>query len=294
MQEFYASILRPLVGDIIMKNILAVIGTLMLLACAAVAQSDIHSVDFKNFTYAPFCVGDEAENVTVKDGEFSRETQEDGYVDRFYFNVFDVSYGDLNADGRDEAIILTSCNTGGTGNFSEGFIYKMTAGKPVLAARIPGGDRAYGGLHAARVENGLLVVESNDVGEMGGACCPEFRITTRYKLVGSKIIQQGAAKRAELYLSTRVTFARGSSGTTMKIRIDDNDLKRFVVGAKGGQTLDVFVNSDKASLRILEEAEVTDGVNTLRARLPKNGDYTIEVQNLDDKPIDVTLNIRIN
>jgi hypothetical protein len=277
-----------------MKNIHAAIGAIVLLTSAAFAQADIHSVDFKNFTYAPFCISDEAENVTVKDGEFSRETQEDGYVDRYYFSVFGISYGDLNGDGRDEAVVLASCNTGGTGNFSEGFVYKMAAGKPVLAARIPGGDRAYGGLHAARVENGLLVVESNDVGAMGGACCPEFRITTRYKLVGGKIVQQGAARRAELYPSTRVTFARGTSGTTMKVRIDANDLKRFVVGARAGQTLDVSVNSDKASIRIIEEADVTEGANSLRARLSKNGDYTIEVQNLDEYPIEVTLNVRIN
>lgn len=133
----------------------------------ATAQSEIRKVDFKNFTYPAHCASEETENLTVKDGEFSREKQEDGYVDRLYFRVFDITYGDLNADRRDEAIALTVCNTGGTGNFSEGFIYTMKGGKPSLVARIPGGDRAYGGLRQAYVENGLLVVESNDVGELG-------------------------------------------------------------------------------------------------------------------------------
>ena len=126
----------------------------LLFAASAFGQTDIHSVDFKNFTYPALCIGEKASRITVKNGEFSEEKQEDGYVDRFYFNVMDVAYGDLNADRRDEAIILAVCNTGGTGNFSEGFIYSMKAGKAALVARIPGGDRAYGGLRSARVESG--------------------------------------------------------------------------------------------------------------------------------------------
>src|SRR5829696_8931720 len=83
---------------------------------AARAQSDIRKVDFKNFTYPAQCISETPSKITVKDGEFSREKQEDGYVDRFYYNVFDFAYGDLTGDGHDEAIILGICNTGGTGN----------------------------------------------------------------------------------------------------------------------------------------------------------------------------------
>ena len=112
------------------------------LAGATFAQGDIRKVDFKNFTYSAHCLGETPQNIRVKNGEFSKETQEDGYVDRFYFQVFSVAYGDLNADGQDDAVTLTVCNTGGTGNFSEGMVYSMKAGKPSLIARIPGGDRA--------------------------------------------------------------------------------------------------------------------------------------------------------
>src|SRR5258706_11104090 len=138
------------------------------------AQVDIHKVDFRNFTYRPYCVGDEPHKMTVKNGESIEDKQMDGYVDHTYFEIRGIKYGDLNADAKDEAIIITNCNTGGTGQFTEGFVYTIKAGKPILWARIPGGDRAYGGLRDARVENGLLVVESNDVGEESGACCPEF------------------------------------------------------------------------------------------------------------------------
>ena len=256
-------------------------------------QSDVHGVDFKNFTYRPLCIGTTPKRVTVKDGEYSKETQMDGYIDRFSFSVTDVSYGDLNRDGKDEAIVLGVCNTGGTGNFSEGFIYTLRAGKPVLIARIAGGDRAYGGLRSATVSNGNLSVESNDVGESGGACCPEFAITTQYKLTANKLIAFGRPTRRELYPSLRLVFDRGTSGKTIRLRINAGDLKRYMITARAGQVMSVSVNTDKASLRLLDDAPVTEGENAFSAKLPKNGDYAFEIQNIADKAIDVTVTVKI-
>src|SRR5689334_16790440 len=105
-----------------MKKVVISLGLLFLFTLAAAAQSDIHSVDFKNFTYHPYCASEQPQTIRVKNGEYSKETQMDGYVDHFYFTVFGISYGDLNGDGKDEAIVLTKCNTGGTGYFSQGFI----------------------------------------------------------------------------------------------------------------------------------------------------------------------------
>jgi len=257
------------------------------------AQANIRAVDFKNFTYLVHCIAETPENVTVKNGEFSMEKQEEGYVDRFYFKVFDISFGDLNGDRRDEAIVLTVCNTGGTGYFSEGFIFSMKGGKPALVARIPGGDRADGGLRTTRVEKGLLVVERNDPGEDGGACCPQIIVTTRYRLAGDRITQVGEETRRDIYPSERVTFERGASGKTFRRTIAADQGRRLVVGARAGQTLTVSIDTDQASLRLLEEAEVKFGINNFLARLPKAGDYTIEIQNNSDAALTLTVNVRI-
>lgn len=261
---------------------------------SAFAQSDITKIDFKNFTYPALCIGEEARNVTVKNGEFSEEKQEEGYVDRFYFNVMDVAYGDLTGDGKPEAAILTVCNTGGTGNFSEGFVYGLQAGKPKLLARIAGGDRAYGGLRSSNIENGLLIVVSNDVGEMGGACCPEFYVTTKYKLTGGKLVKSGTALRREAVPTTRVAFARGTSGKTYNnVTIPAGERIRYKLGARANQNLAVSVSSESASLRLIEDAEVTPGINNFLAVLLTNGDYTIEIENTSDASITITVNIKI-
>jgi len=258
------------------------------------AQSDIHSVDFKNFTYSAHCAGDSPENYKVKEGEYAFEKQEDGYVDRLYLNVMSVAYGDLNGDKKDEAIVLTVCNTGGTGNFSEGFVYGLKAGKPALLVRIPGGDRGYGGLRETRVENGLLAVDSNDAGENGAACCPEFIVTTKYKLTAGKLVRFGPETRREVVPTKRVTFAKGTSSSTIKVKIPAGEAVRYIVGARGGQKLSASVSSDQVSIRLIEDAEVTTGDNNLLAVLPKNGDYTIEVENTSAADIEVTVSIKIN
>jgi hypothetical protein len=273
----------------------------LLIACAsaaiAEAQRNIRDVDFANYTYEPFCAGgpdDKLEKVTVKNREFASEKQEEGYVDRFHFRVFEIAFGDITGDRRDEAVVLTVCNTGGTGNFSEGFVYTMRAGKPTLVSRIPGGDRAYGGLRTAKIENGLIVIESNDVGELGGACCPEMIVTTKYKLTRNRLVRSGPEVRRPIYPQERVTFAKGTSGKTFKTTLAAGEGRRFTVSARANQSLTVSVDTEDVQLRLLEEAPVTEGINNFLAKLPKTGDYTIELRNGLDREIQVTLNIRID
>ena len=269
--------------------------TSLLLAVAGIttAQNGIRSIDFKNFTYQPYCAGDETQTITVKNGEFSLENKMQDYVDRLYFNIMSVAYGDLDGDRSEEAIILSSCNTGGTGNFSEGFVYKLRNSKPVLIARIKGGDRAYGGLRTAVVTNGLLAIDRNDPGENGANCCPEFIETQKYKMTNGKLIEVGDAAKRPVFQTERVTFDRGTSGKTMTVIVPADEGKRFIVGARAGQHLTVSAGNTKAQVRLLEDARVTEGVNNFVAVLPKTGDYTIEIANQTDQEITVVLNIKI-
>jgi hypothetical protein len=257
-------------------------------------NQDIRKIDFKNFTYNPFCAGEEPRNVTVKDGEFGEEKQEDGYTDRFSFTIFSVNYGDVNGDGNEDAVILSNCNTGGTGQFTEGFIYELKNEKPSLITRIPGGDRAYGGLVEARIEKGILVIESNDVGEQGGACCPEFIVTSLFKFSGGKLVQTGKAERREIYPAQKVSFPKGASSTTVKVKFTkEDDRKRFSLGAKKGQILRV-TSPDKIYPEIRKgDAAVKEGTGDFTATLNESGEFIIEVQFFTDTEKEVSVTIEI-
>jgi len=260
----------------------------------ASAQNDIRKVDFKNFTYTPSCTGEKPDRVTVKDGELSREKQEKDYVDRFYFKIFQVTYGDVTGDGADDAVVLSVCNTGGTGNFSEGWVYSMKNGKPAIVAEIPGGDRAEGGLRSARVENGLLVIESNDPGQNGGACCPQVVVTTKTRVSNGKLMTVGKEERRDLFPKQRVSFARGASSADVELTIPSDEGKRLIIGARAGQTLEVTVSNEKISAQLEDDAQTTDSPNGFRVKLPKNGDYSIRLTNYEETPIKVTVTIKIN
>ena len=268
---------------------------LLSVACVipALAQADIHTVDFKNFTYEPSCARETPIKVRVRNGEYSRDAADD----QLYFNVLAVEYGDVNGDGRDEAVVLTNCNGGGTGQFTEGFVYTMKAGKASLLARVPGGDRADGGLRSIKVDGGLLVVESNDPDKAAGACCPEGIVIQKYRVgSGGKLTESGSAIKRELYPRERIAFTKGANGKTWTVTIKPDDRKRYVLGARAGQTMSIsFTGGGDVDLRLLEEdnAEVTQASHKLDAALKKSGDYTIELSNFSGKPVTIRVTVRI-
>jgi hypothetical protein len=164
-------------------------------AATSGSAGDIHAVDFRNFTYPALCAQGTglADGVPVRDGEYARTQGEEP----FDFRVFAVSFGDLTGDGRDEAAVAASCNTGGTGQFSEGMVFAMRDGRPELIARVEGGDRAYGGIAGLAIERGQLVVERYATDDDGPACCPRYIDTTRLRWDGARLVpEDGTVRRA--------------------------------------------------------------------------------------------------
>jgi hypothetical protein len=264
------------------------------LSAGVFAQNEIRSVDFKNFTFEITAIGEGGkEKVTVKDGSFDR-VDEDG---RFYFGVIDAAYGDLNGDGKEEAVVGVIFNTGGSGSFSSGVVYTMKGGKPVVVTEFDGGDRAYGGIVKAIVERGLLVVERSAPGKNGGACCPEFVDTSKYRLTGSKLTPVGKAVRRDWYPKTRVSFKKGTSLSTFPVTLEKNELKRFVVGARKGQTLLLSTNIEPVTALAYDlrsgNGDVEAGPNGLIIKLKENGDYVVEVANDTENTLKFSVTIEI-
>jgi len=270
------------------RRVAAGILSLAALAAPAAAQvGDAHrgirAVDFRNFTYDEACVG-EGRRITVTNGEFSQGDE----MDRIFFAVIDVAYGDLTGDGVDEAIVRTICNTGGTGQFSDGSVFVMRAGKPVEVATLGIGDRADGGIHDLRIENARIVVERYGQ-EHSGACCPEYIETYRLRLDGTRLASAGPTTRRAFQryddagsgAAQRVRFLKGTSSVTLSGLTNGNE--KFVFGARSGQTLAIrFTSKDpKASVRVTDAAGKR--LMTLQpnerwsGELPSSGDFTIAI-----------------
>lgn len=248
------------------------------------AQRAIHGIDFRNFVYSPACV-EQGLTVTARDGVFESQGQDD----RIYFEVRKVSYGDLNGDGVDEAVVETNCNTGGTGQFSDGTVFVFRGNRAVPVASLGIGDRADGGIHALRIENGLLVAERYGQ-EHSGACCPEYVETSKWRLAGTRLTSAGrpvrkvflSASRSDETGPVRVRFLKGTSSAVLSG--STNGGERYVLGVRKDQTIELRFSTDDtgASAEIVlpngTRLKAVRPGETWSGRIPQGGDVTIAIE----------------
>lgn len=159
---------------------------LLFLAAASAgvrAQSDVRQFDFRNFTYEPYCVRGPYK-ITVKNGRHFEESGKVSDYRSLRFTMRVETYGDIDGDGREEAVITGVCNEGGE-NYSEGFVYTMKQDQPVLLTRIEGGAMALNGIRSITVREGIVTVDRFE------GCCREFAAKTKYKWDGTDLVQVG-------------------------------------------------------------------------------------------------------
>jgi len=167
-----------------------------LLIAGSVTAHTIRDVDFLNFTYTPSCRSD-GTAVRVHNGVFYGHTNGGSDAYDFLDLVVDrVVYGHLTHDSEEQAVVVTRCNTGGTGDWCEALVYDMRQGRPALVTTLPGGDRADGGIASVLIKNGLLQV--GYYGTSGGMCCPEWIDTATYRLVDRRLVEVGRRVRKAL------------------------------------------------------------------------------------------------
>lgn len=274
-----------------MKTIRCAIGltaALLVVSFAAQAQSSasnkvsssIRAVDFLNFTYKPSCTSG---TVTTKNGGYDNphDPQEDVPV---YFVVSDVIYGGLRGDGSEQAVVLTGCNLGGTGYWTEAFIFELRAGKPVAVESIGHGDRAMGGIKSIRVDGRLLKVAQ----QYGVAlCCANYIETTTYELQGNQLVLVGSPKRVAAASGMPIKslrFEKGSSSGTISGESGDDAI--YELRARAGQVLVIEpLGKMEATADLGVDVMDPDGMTlkqdgdgkVRRIKLPSDGLYTLVI-----------------
>lgn len=92
----------------------------------------------------------------------------------------------------------------------------------------------------------------------------------------------------------RMAFSKGANWGATNITLAPGAARRFIVGAKSGQTMDVEVSSKDTSVNLIKgKAETTEDFGFLTAELKSNGDYIFEVKNPTKKEIKTSVKVTI-
>lgn len=113
----------------------------------------------------------------------SQESSE-SYTTRIQDPVF---YGDINADGHEDALVILSTQNGGSGHFIELAAVLDQNGNPYNAATIYLGDRVV--VESGKVGNGTIVLNMRVQGPNDGLCCPSQPVTWSFVLTGNQLIK---------------------------------------------------------------------------------------------------------
>ena len=103
----------------------------------------------------------------------------------------DVSYGDIDGDGSDEAIVSLDVLTDGNMARDAVYVFAIIGNRPRAIFFFESGDRAAGGLRKAYADKGRFVLELWGVGNTlagyghaddgNGLCCPKTFTRSTYQ-----------------------------------------------------------------------------------------------------------------
>jgi hypothetical protein len=219
------------------------------------AKDSIRQIDFKNFSYPwdnwHWITSMPTARVSLSDG-----------VHRFWDKVEDgedrdrapglwmqsVTYGDLDGDQKEEAVVVLNYSGGGTANWYYLYVYKLEKGAARLLGWLESGSRADGGLVKVTIQDNELLLDFADSERRVGDCCSEGFIRARYMWRNGQFVETGAREKGDLniHISSESPeeigprFTRGTSGDLIE---DGVDLGFTVYKAADGVNLTVVYNT---------------------------------------------------
>lgn len=98
-----------------------------------------------------------------------------------------VLYGDLNADGIEDAVVCLATQNGGTGHFVEMAAVVNSAGGAVNSATLSLGDRVI--VEAGAIQDGLISLDMRVQGPDDPMCCPSQSVTWTFRLENGQLLK---------------------------------------------------------------------------------------------------------
>jgi len=147
-------------------------------------ENDILLNEVKNAEYRTSYSGPDLEKVTLQDGYFEMPFAESASILAIDIYNNRIAFGDLDGDNHEDAAVVLTTNSGGTGNFRSLEVLLNQNGKPVHEARIELGDRVL--VNSIKIQNQEIITDMIVHGEgedFRGMCCPNIPIVQKYRLL---------------------------------------------------------------------------------------------------------------
>lgn len=98
-----------------------------------------------------------------------------------------IIYGDINADGLEDALVILNTQNGGSGHFIELAGVLNQNGSAYNVSTISLGDRVM--VESGKVENGIIVLNMRVHSSNDGLCCPSQSVTWNFTLNGNQLVK---------------------------------------------------------------------------------------------------------
>ncbi len=108
----------------------------------------------------------------------------ESYTSRF---LGPIIYGDINADGVEDAVVILVTQNGGSGHFVELAVMLNQEGNAYNTATTSLGDRVV--VESGELENGIIKLSLRVHGPNDGLCCPSQLVTWSFVLDGNLLIK---------------------------------------------------------------------------------------------------------
>ena len=169
--------------------------------------------------------------ITLQDGKYQEGTDpaQTGYVSISLGEK--IAFGDLNADGVDDAAIIMAENYGGSGVFVSVVTVLNQGGLPNPVATALIEDRPM--INDLSIKNGEIFVDATIHGTNDAMCCPSLPSTRNYRLIENELVLSRFTTRTPDGAERVITITSPANGAEIN--------GAFVI--KGSVTISPFENN---------------------------------------------------